>query len=268
MSDDRFSNVVFRELEDQNPGVAHVFQAFRQHVFSELIGSIALSQAAYLLYTERHHNHEEVREEDPCRQRWHWRVITILLITSGVVALCFTLGPSVLQFLSNHWKIVIMLVGCVCLGAGIVLLVSRIGTMPLRNLSPPNEATEDPLNELKDLAERTASRLRSAYRFQLSAVVVVGSVFVGLIVWSGIMVSKEKILYASAFGSGSIAMVILTHWKWQPFERINEARRLADNADTLATGLRLRIKTISEIEDPSERAKAQWAAVEQYIARS
>jgi hypothetical protein len=81
-------------------------------------------------------------------------------------------------------------------------------------------------------------------------------------------VSQNRILYASAFGSGSVAMVILTQWKWQPFDRINQARQLADNADTLATGLRLRMKTISEITDPSKRSTAQWEAVEAYLKRS
>lgn len=154
------------------------------------------------------------------------------------------------------------------MGAGFVLLVIHLGTAPLRDVDPPQEDSDNPLQELKNLAERTASRLRAAYRFQLSAVITVGAVFIGLVVWSMVMVSQKQILYASAFGSGGVAMVILTQWKWQPFDRINEARRLADNADTLATGLRLRMKTISEIQDPRERAKAQWEAVEQYIDRS
>jgi hypothetical protein len=154
------------------------------------------------------------------------------------------------------------------LGAGIVLSVSRLEVAPLRRIDPPNGQSDDPLQELEDLATRTASRLRSAYRCQLSAVVIVGAILASLIVWSMVMVSQKQILYASAFGSGSVAMMILAKWKWQPFDRINEARRLTDNADTLAVGLRLRMRTISEIEDPDERAKAQWEAVEQYLSRS
>lgn len=95
---------------------------------------------------------------------------------------------------------------------------------------------------------------------------IVGCIFVALIVWSIIMVTKNKLVYATAFGSGSVAMAILTRWKWQPFDRINDARRLADKADTLATGLRLRMKTISEIKNPTARAKAQWDAVTEYLS--
>jgi len=82
------------------------------------------------------------------------------------------------------------------------------------------------------------------------------------------MVSKERLLYASAFGSGGVAMVILTQWKWQPFDRINQARKLADDADTVATALRLRMKTISEITDPSLRSKAQGDVVNEYLEHS
>jgi hypothetical protein len=128
--------------------------------------------------------------------------------------------------------------------------------------------TGSPVQELKELAERAASRLRAAYRLQLWAVLAVGAIFIALIVWSMVMVSQERILYASAFGSGSVAMMVLTRWKWQPFDRINQARRLADDADILATGLRLRMKTISEITDPVKRSKAQWDAINEYLKRS
>jgi hypothetical protein len=176
--------------------------------------------------------------------------------------------PAVVRFLAIYWQAVLLPTGGVCVGASIVLLVTRVGASPLSAVAPPEEKTEDPLQELKELAERTASRVRASYRLQLWTVLAVGGIFITLIVWSMVLVSQERILYASAFGSGSVAMMILTRWKWQPFDRINQARRLADNADTLATGLRLRMKTISEISDPSERSKAQWDAVEKYLERS
>jgi hypothetical protein len=146
-----------------------------------------------------------------------------------------------------------------------VLLMGQIGKSPLRNVVPPREDSESPLQELESLAERTAVRLRAAYLLQLWTVIGVGILFVAIIVWSMIMVTQSRILYASAFGSSGVAMIILTQWKWQPFDRINQARKLADNADTLATGLRLRMKTIAEIPDPSERSKAQWEAVAAYL---
>ena len=237
---------VFRELEKRNPAVAHAFERLRRHGQPGRMERIRAAPAPKV----------------------GSRLIAFILLLAGIIGIAITIGPAVARFFSIHWQAVLLPTAAVCVGAGAVLLVSRIDASPLSSIAPPTAVSEDPLQELRDLAERTVSRLRSAYKFQLSAVVAVGSVFVILIVWSIVMVSQERILYASAFGSGSVAMAILTQWKWQPFDRINEARRLADNADTLATGLRLRMKTVSEITDPSERAKAQWLAVEEYLKQS
>jgi hypothetical protein len=262
MNNDR-TNFVFRELETQNPAVARSFRMFRQH--AQPPTSPTDTEANYIESLQFSLSGIELEQNALYRKSYLWSTIAFLLVVAGLVALGITLGPPVLSFISKHWKEIVLPVGCACLGSGGVLFVSRHGATPLRDITPPEEDAEDPLNELNDLAERTASRLRSAYRFQLSAVVIIGVVFMGLIIWSAFMVSKEKILYASAFGSGSVAMAILTQWKWQPFDRINQARRLTDNADTLATVLRLRMQTISEIQDSKERAKAQWEAVEQYL---
>lgn len=200
------------------------------------------------------------------RQRGWPVLVASLLLLSGIVALAVTLGPAVYNFLLSHWRSIIIPIGGISVGIGIVLLVNPIGDAPLRDIIPPEKDTEKPLEELKELAERTVNRLRSAYRLQLWTVIIVSCLFVALIIWTVVMVSQERILYASAFGSGSLAMAILSQWKWQPFDRVNQARQSADNADTLSTGLRLRMKTISEINDPTLREQAQWKAVEEYLA--
>jgi hypothetical protein len=265
MTDETSGNRAFRELEDQNPAVARAFLAFRQHAQHP-----AAADYRFEIYDiGPFFNGCFSSRRMVSRSRRMLLRVALLLLGAGLVALAISsVGPAGIRFLAQHWKAFLLPIGGVCLGAGIVLLVSNLGAAPLRGVDPPNADSDQPLQELKDLAERTASRLRAAYRFQLSTVVTVGAIFIGLILWSMVMVSRKEILYASAFGSGSVAMAILTQWKWQPFERINQARRLADNADTLATGLRLRMKAISEIQDPRERAKAQWEAVEQYIDRS
>ena len=198
-----------------------------------------------------------------------WSVfLAVALLTVGLIALAFVIGPSVLRFLQHHWKAIVLPTAGFSVGAGMVILVSLIGRSPLRNVAPPRDDSKDPLREIESLAERTARRLRVAYLLQLGTTISVGVLFLALIAWSMVMVSQERILYASAFGSGGVATAILTKWKWQPFDRINQARKLADDADILATGLRLRMKTIAEIADPVERSKAQWEAVSEYLKLS
>lgn len=272
MNEDIKANSVLKDIEDHNPAVAHVFRTFRarsRHVDS----SEAVTTQSHGMPDEVYKFHYLEASYDSAalnRRRSLWGIfVALALLAVGFVAFGIVIGPTVVHFILRNWMQIVLPAGGLCLGAGVVLLVSRVGaSSPLRKVAPPDENSEDPLHELRDLAQRTASRLRGAYRLQLWIVLAVGTVFIALIVWSMVMVSQERILYASAFGSGGVAMVILTQWKWQPFDRINEARRLADTADTLATGLRLRIKTISEIQDPSERAKEQWNAVSEYLDRS
>ena len=251
---------VFRELEAQNRAVAQAFRTFRRH--GEQLELTTRTETAIPEPTERAtlaprlYSTESAYGVEYRARRQLWSPVgAVVLLLIGLVTVAIVVGPALARFFVTHWQAILLPTAGLCVGAGTVLLVSRVGTSPLRAVAPPRADTEDPLQELKNLAERTASRLQSAYRMQLVAVLVVGAIFVTLIVWSVVMVSQNRILYASAFGSGSVAMVILTQWKWQPFDRINQARRLADNADTLATGLRLRMKTISEITDPSKRSK-------------
>lgn len=273
MKDDPMAKSVFKEIENQNPAVAHAFRAFRARSqpveFSKDYAERVLEMPEMVHAYRSVLNHVMYDGGPVSRLRRRWPIyIAVALLAAGLVALGIVVGPILVRFMLHKWKYILLPTGGLCLGAGAVLLVGRIGASPLRTVDPPDEDAEDPLQELRDLAERTASRLRSAYNLQLWIVLAVGTVFITVIVWSMVMVSQKRILYASAFGSGGVAMVILTQWKWQPFDRINQARRLADNADTLATGLRLRMKTISEIKDPAERARAQWNAVSEYIDRS
>jgi hypothetical protein len=272
MSEGSSGKAVFRELELQNPAIAYAFRALRRPraaskpsiiLEREASDGSVLSPANPPNILQRR---AEYREYSPARMSRSFIAPILLLV--GIGALAIAVGPAVGRFLALYWQAVVIPAGAMCIGAGIVLLVGRLGAAPLRNVDPPQLGSDDPLKELKQLAERTASRLRTAYRLQLWAVLAVGGIFLGLVIWSMVLVSQDRILYASAFGSGSVAMLVLTRWKWQPFDRINQARRLADNADTLATGLRLRMSTISEITDPSERARAQWDAVGEYLDRS
>ncbi|MGE5182197.1 MAG: hypothetical protein ACM31C_09045, partial [Acidobacteriota bacterium] len=64
-----------------------------------------------------------------------------------------------------------------------------------------------------------------------------------------------------ALGSGSVAGMIISGAKWQPFDRVVTARRAADKGDALALGLRQRLRTIETIVDPQQKQQAQWQAV-------
>jgi hypothetical protein len=280
MSEGISGKIVFRELEIQNPAIREVFRTFRQLSAQRRLShnrpvapafpsayAFPSSPATTPAYASPSASPAATPAPEYRSLLRQFSLASILLL-SGIVAFAVAVGPVALRFFASHWKMVLGSAGAACVGASVVLLVGRVGASPLRSITPPQVNADDPLQELKDLAERTASRLRTAYRLQLGGVLVVGCLFTALVVWSIVMVSQERILYASAFGSGSVAMLILTSWKWQPFDRINQARRLADNADTLATGLRLRMATISEISDPSERAQMQWNAVAEYIDRS
>jgi hypothetical protein len=277
---------IFKEIEDQNSAIADAFNKIRTRsnlVEAQLVhchkefndsyegpqteGSCSnwASWGSHNYHydhpygsTEGSHNHGASWDSPSC-------CIVLILTIAGLVAFGWVLGPPIIKFILYNWQQIVLPTGGILLGAGMVLLISRVGARPLATISPPDADAENPLQELTGLADRSALRLRAAYKIQLWIVIVVGIVFISLIVWSMVMVSQQQILYASAFGSGGIAMAILTQWKWQPFDRINQARRLADNADIMSTGLRLRIKAIAEIQNPEKRAEAQWKAVSEYL---
>jgi hypothetical protein len=168
----------------------------------------------------------------------------------------------------RYWKPILSSLGGACFGAGIILAVGRLGKAPLKNIQPPDDTTNEPLEELERFVERSGSRLRTAYRVQMALIWLVALTIFAVIGWSILMVTKHQLMYATVFGTTGVGMLALSRWKWQPFERVADARRLADNADILATGLRMRIESISKIPDPKERAEAQWRAVTDYLKQS
>lgn len=195
-------------------------------------------------------------------------IIGGLILIAGFLAIGFVIGTKIYEILVTSWKTILLSLGGICVGSGFILMFGRIGKQPLKKVEPPDGTSEQPLAELEHLASRTVSRLRTAYRMQISLITIVAALLLFVVLWSIFMVTKNRLMYATAFGSSGIGMLVLSKWKWQPFERVAEARKLADDADILATGLRLRIKSISEITDPKERAQAQWDAVSEYLDRS
>lgn len=190
----------------------------------------------------------------------------ILLI--GIIILGFVIGPKIYRIIANYWSTIFIALGSCLIGAGIILLITQFDKNPLKNVIPPDANTENPLAELEKLANRSVARLKTAYHLQIYLIIFVALILAAVLFWSIVMITRDKILYATAFSSSGVGMLILSKWKWQPFERVTEARKLADDADILATGLRIRMQSIMAITDPKERAQAQWTAVSDYLAHS
>lgn len=195
-------------------------------------------------------------------------ILGIMVLVTGLVAIGFVVGPTLYNLIVAGWKTILLSLGGVCVGSGCILLFGKIGRQPLKNLEPPEGTSDHPLAELERLASRTVSRLKTAYQIQILLICIVAALLLFVVLWSIFMVIQDQLMYATAFGSSGIGMLVLSKWKWQPFEQVTEARKLADDADILAAGLRIRIKSISEIADPKERAQAQWEAVSEYLDRS
>lgn len=203
-----------------------------------------------------------------CEYRRSTPILGIAILVAGLVAIGYVVGPTIYKIFIASWKTISLSLGGVCVGSGFILLFGKIGKEPLKNVEPPDGSSDHPLEELEGLAFRTVSRLKTAYQLQIILTCSVATLLLFVVLWSIYMVTQNQLMYATAFGSSGISMLILSKWKWQPFERVAEARKLADDADILAAGLRLRIKSISEIPDPKERAQAQWDAVSEYLDRS
>jgi hypothetical protein len=210
----------------------------------------------------------ELRDLKASKVTSKWPILGMLLFATGILSIGYVFWPTIYNLFINFWKIIIVALGGILIGAGIILFFVKIGDNPLKKLHPPNGFSDEPLYELKLLADRTVTRLKTAYRVQLSLIFILSTILTFVILWSVYMVTIKRMVYATAFGSSSIGMLALSKWKWQPFERMAEARKQADDADILATGLRLRIESISQIVDPEKRSQKQWDAISEYLDRS
>lgn len=261
------ANIIFSYVADQNPDIASNLEILyeRSKEYREKTDEkLSPKKPDKDLYPQE--------PPSPCPQKVLYSssvpLIGIIIVSIALGAIIFANGKDIYSLFASNWKQILFLLGGVCFGAGIIIASKQIGLSPLKHVDPPNANTNNPLEEIEQLANRSVSRLKISYHMQLSAVIFVGCTLLIIVYWCIYMVSKDKLMYASAFGSSGVGMIVLTKWKWQPFEKVAEARKLADNADILATGLRLRINSLSEISDPKERAREQWVAVGEYLDRS
>jgi hypothetical protein len=134
------------------------------------------------------------------------------------------------------------------------------GTPPL-----PSQETSQPLTDLEKLAQGFRKRHETTFRVLLAFVIAVGVVLFAVLGWAMYMVSRQQALYGTLFGTGGVGTGVLSQWKWQPFDRMNEARRAADDAAVLGAAIGLRLATIGEIKDPDERQKKQWEAAKDFL---
>jgi hypothetical protein len=111
---------------------------------------------------------------------------------------------------------------------------------------PPDPASDKPVSELERFARQQGERLKTPYKVQMGLAVATAFLLGGLVVWSAMMFTFRRVEYGTA----------------------TEARRFADDADVLSLGLRRRLATIATIQDPVERQKYEWLAVEDYLSKS
>jgi hypothetical protein len=258
---------VLHELEDQNPAVAVVFQKLR-HSVSHLSSSAApfpLNAGA----ASRHRRFHILGLFSTVNVALalialFWVASLLLSLTDSSSLVRDAEGRMVVQP-DRDWLSVLLPIAAFVAGAVGVLAFGRLNTAPLQYIEPPDENSDIPLIELAGLAERTASRLRIAYRVQLTIELTVAVLFVALVVWSMVLASEQRTLYASVFGAGAAATAIVGLWKWRPRRRVEHVRRLLREANSLATGLRVTARNLFAIRNPCKRANAQWKTVEQYL---
>jgi len=180
------------------------------------------------------------------------------------------LGPSVIVEIGIVLGIIAMFVLALAIGVLLIKVLRHmfvVAMEPLGTVRPPDAHSSAPLSELDRLAGRSVQRLHVAYKLQIGLSMAVAIVIGAAFVWSLIMITFDKIKYATVLGTGGIGATAFAA-KWQPVDRVGRARDLAEQADVLATGLRLRMSTIGQIGDPVARQLAEWTAVKEYTAEA
>jgi hypothetical protein len=188
-------------------------------------------------------------------------VVAVVLIGAGLSLLWIFAGSHAVPFVVRHRQVFALGLGAALVCSGLPLLGLMLRTVPNGKLDAQGA---EPVSELSHFADRCARRHHVAYRLQLALVVATAVLLLGLVVWSIVLVTLNRLQYGLALGGGSVGGVILTSTKWQPFDRAARARRDADRADVLAVGLRTRLRTIAAIENPLERQRAEWQAIRDF----
>jgi hypothetical protein len=188
-------------------------------------------------------------------------VVAVALIGAGLSLLWIFAGSRAVPFLVRHRQAFALGFGAALVCSGFPLLGLMLRTAPNGRLDPRGA---EPVSELSRFADRCAQRHHVAYRLQMTLVVATALLLLGLVVWSIVLVTLNRLQYGIALGGGSAGGVILTSTKWQPFDRAARARKDADRADVLAVGLRTRLRTIAAITDPRERHRAEWEAIRDF----
>jgi hypothetical protein len=131
----------------------------------------------------------------------------------------------------------------------------------LHGVEAPDAFAVKPLQELELLALRSAQQLRRRHaRLRQATFTVAGLALVvlGAGLWTA--VEGDPGLAAGLVAGGMLVLAVVV-LKWQPFRRAARSAQLADMADATATNLRLRLRTLDEIEDAKARQLEQWKTV-------
>lgn len=134
-------------------------------------------------------------------------------------------------------------------------------TSLLSGVEAPDAFAVKPLHELELLALRSAQQLRRRNARLRQATFAVGAVAL-VVLGAGLYTAMHGDVGAAAGAVlGGLVVLAVVVLKWQPFRRAARSAQLAEMADAMATNLRLRMRTLDEIEDAKARQLEQWKTV-------
>jgi len=174
MIDKSDSKDLVRELERQNPQVATAFRKFRRRGQPVVVQREArdysrqdisrrmhiLSDRASLMRAVPRAMVYSAASNAPLK-------MAVILVLIALSAVGVFVAPRASAFLRTNWQTFLLPLAGLLLGAAVVILISRFNATPLGGVKPPDPSSADPLQELKDLAERSFARLRTSYKLQL-----------------------------------------------------------------------------------------------------
>lgn len=147
-------------------------------------------------------------------------------------------------------------------GSSVDVLADRSwSTSLLSGVEAPDAFAVKPLHELELLALRSAQQLRRRNARLRQATFAVGALAL-VVLGAGLYTAMQGDLgVAAAAVLGGLVVLAVVVLKWQPFRRAARSAQLAEMADAMATNLRLRMRTLDEIEDAKARQLEQWKTV-------
>jgi len=176
MSETPTTKYIFERVALQNENIAKSFKQFRQQLNNTQSPPCPTqdSPTATVLYSRQISSDLDSTQAytpAPERNKKTLLILGVVTLIIGALATCYATTPNFGETLLSSIKITLLTISGFCIGLGSILIFENINKNPLKDISPPNTKTNDPLVELKHLAERTVSRLKTAYQVQITTAI-------------------------------------------------------------------------------------------------